>query len=95
MFVNYSINNSISMMSDSCTIPRKRKLLLLLNILQSKLLIIILILFLRFKKALEYIQNDHRYSSNSSNYSEPNNLFKYLLRSINMIRLPPKWIKNA
>jgi hypothetical protein len=53
-------------------------------------------LFLRFKKALEYIQNDHSYftSSNSSNYSEPTNVFEDLLRSINIISLPPKWFMD-
>jgi len=84
------------MMSDSCTIPRKRKVLLFWNILilQLKFSIIIPILFLRFKKALEYIQSDHSYSSNSSNYSEPTNLFAHLLRSRNIISLPPKWFMD-
>jgi len=47
------------------------------------------------EKALEDIQNDHSYSSNSSNYSilvdEPTNLFRHVLTSINMINLSPKW----
>ena len=51
-------------------------------------------MFIRFKKALEYIQSDHSYSSNSSNYSEPTNLFEHLLRSINIISLPPKWFMD-
>jgi hypothetical protein len=70
--------------------------ILLLNILQPKLLIIILILFLRFKKTLEYTQSNPSYSnnSNSSIYSEPTNVFEYLIRSINMISLPSKWFMD-